>query len=121
MRNRSEVVDVIHQFFETMNTNDVSALPFAEDVEYRGSLMPNPIFGVLEVRKHLEQIAPFVLKLKVEEIVIEDNCAAAITSFEAVNGVRFTASHFLRIKDGKISKVQSIFDSHPLFNGPKKP
>ena len=70
-----------------------------------------------EKQVSVKRTAPFVLNLKVEEIVVEDNRAAAITSFEGVNGVRVTASYFLRTEDGKISKLQSIFDSHPLFGG----
>lgn len=117
MSNRLQVETTILRFFESMNSDDVSGLPLADQVELHGPLTPEPVRGEAEVRNHLQQIAPFMLNVNTGKMIIEGNSAAVLAEFEGVNGIRLEGAYFLQVEDGKISDVKTIFDSRPLFAG----
>ena len=100
-----------------MNSDDVSGLPLADQVELHGPLTPEPVRGEAEVRNHLQQIATFMLNVITGKMIIEGNSAAVLAEFEGVNGIRIEGAYFLQVEDGKISDVKTIFDSRPLFAG----
>lgn len=117
MSDRSQIEAACRQYFEAINTDDVSNLPLAERVEYSGTVMPEAIVGASAVREHLQQTAPFILNMVIEELIIEGNKAAAIANFEGVNKVKLQGAYFLQFTDEKISRIEAIFDSRPLFAG----
>ena len=117
MSSRLQVETIILRFFELMNSDDVSGLPLAEQVELHGPLTPEPVRGKAEVHDHLQQIAPFMLNVNTGKMIIEGNSVAVLAEFEGVNGIHLEGAYFLEVKDGKISEVKTIFDSRPLFSG----
>jgi hypothetical protein len=119
MTDRTEVKLLVDQFFKALLNDDVSELPLANDVELTGALQPAPIRGEVDVRDHLVQIAPFMRRVHYSRLIIEDNSAAAVTEFVAVNGVNSKGAYFFEVKDGKIQLIESVFDTRPFFTGNK--
>ncbi len=100
-----------------MNSDDASALVLSEDVEFYGTLSPEPVRGESAVRDHIQQVAPFLVSVTNRKMIIEGDSGAVLTSFEAVNGVHVEGTYFLTVEDGKICEIRSVFDSRPLFSG----
>jgi len=117
LSNRLQVETTVLRFIELINSDDVSGLPLAEQVELHGPLTPEPVRGQAEVRDHLQQIAPFILNANTRKVIIEGNSAAVLADIESVNGVHLEEAFFLEVEDGKIREVRTVFDSRPLFAG----
>jgi len=119
VNNRSQVESAILHFFDALNSDNISGLPLAQNVEYYGILVTEPVRGESEVRDHLQQIAPFILNVSNRKMIIDKDSGAVLTKVEGVNGVHVDGAYFLKVEDGKISEIRAIFDSRPLFAGSK--
>jgi hypothetical protein len=117
LSNRAQTEAILNQYFDALNSDNVSHLPLHEQVNFSGILSPEPIQGEASVREHLQQIAPFMLKLHSTKVVIEDGAVAALTRFSGVNDVHVSGTMFLDIEDGLITDITSVFDSRPFFAG----
>ncbi len=119
MSSRAQVESAILQFFEALNSDDASGLPLAEQVKFFGMLSPEPICGEVEVRDHIQQVAPFMLNETIRQMIIEGDSGAVLAKFEGVNGVHVDGTYFLKVEDGKISEIRAVLDTRPLFAGGK--
>ena len=119
MSNRAQVESAILQLFEALNSDDASELPLAEDAKFYGMLSPEPICGESEVRDHIQQVAPFMLNETILQMIIEGDSCAVRAKFEGVNGINVDGTYFLKVENGKISEIRSVFDTRPLFSGRK--
>jgi hypothetical protein len=114
----NDIRSTVDRFVAAFNENDASGVPLAEDVEYRGPMLVEPIRGANAVRSHLEQVAPFVSRMTLKRLVAEGEWAAMIFEFEGLNGVIIEGAEFLRIRDGEIHEDLVYFDTRPLVAGP---
>ena len=114
---RAQTEAVINQLFEALNSDDVSALPLAQNAEYSGGMTPEPVIGEKGVRQRLQEFAPFMLRLHAQRLIIENEAAAALIEFTGVNGVRIEGTMFIDVEQEKISRIRSVFDSRPFFAG----
>jgi hypothetical protein len=117
MSDRSQVANIVVQFFEALNSDDVSSLPLSRHVEYAGMMTPEPVCGESQVRGHLQQVAPFMLNVKHGEMIIEDGAVAVPVEFDGVNGIRVEGAFFMKVKDGAFCLLRAIFDTHSLLTG----
>jgi hypothetical protein len=108
---------VVNRFIQAFNSNDASTAPLAGDVVYSGPLMPEPLRGELAVRRHIDEIAPFVARLQLKWIITEADSAAAVFEFEGLNGIVIEGAEFFRIRDGLICEGRVFFDTRPLIQG----
>lgn len=116
MSSREEIAKVIEIYIEGFNTENVDVIPLTADVEFRGPMLPEPIVGEPAVRDHLRQLAPFV-NLKLVDLIVENDAAAAVMDMETINGVKMQGAGFFRIRDGAICFDQGFSDTHRLFKG----
>jgi hypothetical protein len=116
MSSREEVAKVIDLYIEGLNSENVDMIPLTRDVEFRGPLLPEPITGEAAVREHLRQLAPFV-NLKLVDLIVENDTAAAMMDMETINGVKMQGAGFFRVRDGAICFDQGFSDTHRLFKG----
>lgn len=116
MSNREEIERIIGLYVEGINGNDVENIPLTADVEFHGSMLPEPKKGEAAVREHLAQTAPF-LTMQVKHLIVENDTAAAMIEMEAVNGVTVEGAAFFRFREGKICFDQGFFDTHRLITG----
>ena len=117
MSDRPQIETTVLQFFEALNTDDISEVALSEHVEYTGMLTPEPIRGETDVREHLQQIAPFMLNVSHGEMIIEDSRCAVLSEFDGVNNVHTEGAFFLEMEAGKFSKITAVFDTRPLMSG----
>lgn len=115
MSDRSTIKAIIDQFFEALNSNDVSNVPLAYDVELASSLQPEPLTGEASVRQHLQETAPFMQNIHSTRIIIENGAVASLIEFDVVNGTHFESAYFFDIEAGKIKQIRAIFDTKELF------
>jgi hypothetical protein len=108
---------VVSLYFEGINNNDPSMIPLANDVEFNGPMLSEPLRGSAVVRKHISETAPFVARLDQKQLIIEGENAAVVVEFEGVNGVIVEGAEVFRVRDGEINLKQSFFDVRPLFRG----
>ena len=119
MTDRIEIKLLVDQFYKALLNDDVSELPLANDVELTGALQTVPVRGEADVRDHLVQTAPFMSNVHYSRLIIEDGSAAALTEFVAVNGINSKGAYFFDVKDGKIQRIESVFDTRQFFTGKK--
>lgn len=114
----TDIKEIVGRFIAAFNENDASGVPLAEDVEYRGPMLAQPIRGADAVRKHIDEVAPFVARVTLKQLVTEGEWAAMIFEFEGLNGVVIEGAEFLRIRDGRIHEDLVYFDTRLLLAGP---
>ena len=115
MNDRLKVEAIVNQFFEAINSDDLSTLPLAQNVEMNGILMSEPLVGEAEVRHYLQEAAPFMQNIHSTRMIIENGTAAALTEFDVVNGVHITGAYIVDIKDDHIIGLNGLFDTRPIF------
>lgn len=116
MSNREEIERVIDLYVESINGNKIDNIPLTADVEFHGSMLPEPKKGEAAVRDHLAQTAPF-FTMQLKHLIVENDTAAAMLEMEAVNGVTVEGAAFFRFREGKICFDQGFFDTHQLITG----
>ena len=117
MSDRSQTESIVGQFYEAMNSDDISRLPLAEDAEYSGVLTPDPVRGEAEVRQHLHETAPFISNIHSTRMIIEDGAVASLTELDVVNGMHVEGTYVFDIENGKISCIRGVFDTRAFFVG----
>ena len=119
MENRSQVEAVISKFFEALNIDDASGVPLSKDVKYYGMFTPTPTCGEIDVRDHIQQIAPFMENEKCDKIIIEDGSVAVRAEFDSVNGLHYEGAFFFEVQDSELTEVRVVFDTRRMFEGKK--
>jgi len=117
MSDRSDVQQAVDLYFEAINSNDASIVPLAGDVVMAGPMLPEPLTGEVDVRRHIEEIAPFVARMNQKFTMIDGDSAAVILEFEGLNGVVIEGAEFFRVRNGRIDRDRIFFDTRPLFKG----
>jgi len=117
VNNRSDIQHLLDRVIDAYNGRDASAVPLADDVVYRGPMVPEPLHGAAAVRQHISEIAPFVARTELKRLITEGECAAAIIEYQVLNGVTFEGGQFFRFRDGLICEVQVFFDPRTLIRG----
>lgn len=117
MSEREQIERVIALYVEAFNTENTDIIPLDEDVVVCGPMMPEPLQGEAAVRQYLAETAPFIARMKLNMLVVEDDMAAATMLFESVNGVAMEGAYFFRFSGGRICYIQLFFDTHRLFKG----
>ena len=119
MEDRSQVEAVISKFFEALNIDDASDVPLAKDVKYYGMLTSAPTCGEVDVRDHIQQIAPFMEDEKYDKIIIDNGSVAVRGEFDSVNGQHYEGAFFFEVQDSELTEVRVIFDTRRMFEGKK--
>jgi ketosteroid isomerase-like protein len=114
MSKREEIAHIVYSYIDGMNEREIERIPLTADVEYQGSMMGEPVRSEDAVREHLQQIAPFFV-MKMLMLVVEGDTAVAKTEIKMVNGVNLVGATFLHVRDGRISKVETLFDTRKLY------
>lgn len=117
MNDRAQIESIVSQFYEAMNSDDISRLPLAENAEYSGVLTPDPVRGEAEVRQHLQETAPFISNIRSTRMIIEDGAVASLTELDVVNGIHVEGTYVFDIENGKIRRIRGIFDTRAFFTG----
>ena len=117
MQDRAQVEAAILKFFEALNIDDASGVPLAEDVHYFGMFSPEPVRGEMDVRDHIQQIAPFMENEKYSRMIVEGGSVAVTAEFDSVNGLHNEGAFFFEVEDGHISMVKAVFDTRRMFEG----
>ena len=117
MNDRSQVKALVDQFLDVLLNDDASKLPLAADVEFHGSMQPEPIHGEAAVREHLQEVSPFLEEARYTKLIIEGGSAAAVTKFVGVNGVKGKGTYIFEVDNGKITSISGLFDTRPFFTG----
>jgi hypothetical protein len=117
MSDRVTVERLVDRFFQAVRDCDMSHLPLADQASYSGTMLPEPARGAAAVRQHMADTAPFIESFSIEETVIENQAAAVLVRYEAVNGVQFEGCYFLEVENGLITRIRTVFDSRPLMTG----
>jgi len=117
LSDRSQIASIIDQFYEAMNSDDISRLPLAKDAEYSGVLTPDPVRGEAEVRQHLQETAPFIQNIHSTRMIIEDGAVASLTELDIVNGIHVEGTYVFDIENGKIRRIRGVFDTRAFFTG----
>jgi len=117
LNDRSQTESIVGQFYEAMNSDDISRLPLAEDAEYSGALAPDTVRGKAAVRRHLQDTAPFILNIHSTRMIIEGGAVASLTELDIVNGMHVEGTYVFDIENGEIRRIRGIFDTRAFFAG----
>jgi ketosteroid isomerase-like protein len=107
----------VEQYVAAFNANDASAVPLADDAVHRGPMVPDAIRGADAVRAYIGELAPFITRMELKQLVVEGDLAAAVLAFEGFNGRIVEGAEFFRFRDGQICERQAFFDTAPLMEG----
>jgi hypothetical protein len=117
MSNCPDTQHILAQVIGAYIENDASLAPLADDVVFRGPMVPEPLHGIASVRQHLADIAPFVARMQIKRVVSEGGSIAVVFEYEGGNGVVIEGAEFFRIRDGLICDMQVFFDTRSLIRG----
>lgn len=117
MNNPADIRNIVDRFVAAFSDNDASAIPLTDDAVLSGPMLPQPVRGAEAVRRHIEEVAPFVSRLTLKRLVIEGDTAAVVIEFEGVNGVVIEGADFIRVRDGELCEDVAYFDTRPLLEG----
>lgn len=117
MSERQQIEQAIAQYVEAFNTDNTDIIPLDENVIIHGPMMPEPIEGEAAARKYLAETAPFIACMKLNELVVEGDTAAAVVYFEGVNGTTMEGAYIFHFSGDRICSSQLFFDTHRLFKG----
>jgi ketosteroid isomerase-like protein len=98
MSDRSEILQSVELYFEAINSDNAGIIPLADDVVMTGPMLPEPVRGEAAVRRHLQDIAPFVARMDLKFTLIEGDTAAVILEFQGLNGVVIEGAEFFRVR-----------------------
>jgi ketosteroid isomerase-like protein len=115
MSNPPHTQHILAQVIGAFVDNDASLAPLADDVVFRGPMVPEPLRGITAVRQHLADIAPFVARMKIKRTVVEGDSIAVVLEYESVNGIVIEGAEFFRVRDGLIYEMQVFFDTRSLI------
>jgi hypothetical protein len=113
----ADIGKILEQFFQAIESRDMSLLPLAEGATYSGTMLPEGAEGADAVRKYMSGTAPFIKSFRVEDAIVEDRSAAVMVQYEAINEVHFEGCYFIDFEDGEIARIRTVFDSRPLMKG----
>jgi len=117
MSDKTDIEEILDQFFQAIINHDMSQVPLADRVTYSGNLLPDAAEGADAVREYLSGSAPFIKSLQILDKVIESSSAAVLVRYEAINGVQFEGGYFMGFEPGRIARIRTVFDSRPLMQG----
>lgn len=117
MEDRAQVEAAVQKFFDALNIDDASDVPLAKNAEYHGMLSPEPICGEIEVRDHIQQIAPFLLNEKYSKMIVEGGSVAVMAEIDSVNGIYSEGAYFFEVEHGHIKRIRAVFDTRRIFEG----
>lgn len=117
MSDSQHIERIVREYFTAVTAGSDQPLQLADNVEVTGPLLPEPMHGAEAVSEYLQQIAPFISRTEVLEIIIDRNSAAVRVLFHSINGVEVEGAFFFRVFQGQISRVRSLFDTHQLLQG----
>jgi hypothetical protein len=107
----------LDQYTSAYNRNDPALAPLAADVRYSGPMVAETVRGEDAVRRHIEDIAPFMQRMSLQRVVIDGADAAAVFEVIGINGVAMQGAEFFRCENGLIRDIQVYFDTGPLLRG----
>lgn len=117
MSDSQHIESIIRGYLEAVTAGSGQPLELAETIEVAGPMLPEPLHGTDAVSEYLQQIAPFIARTEVLEIVIDRNSAAVRVLIHGIKGVEIEGAFFFRIYQGQISRVRSLFDTRKLMAG----
>lgn len=117
MNHQQNVRNIVDRFVEAFNTNNAQIAPLAGDVIHSGPMLPEPLRGETEVRRHIAEVAPFVARMEIRRMVAEDDSAAVIFELKGLNGVVIEGAEFFRFHNGLICDDRVFFDTRSLLQG----
>jgi len=112
-----DIRGIVGRVIEAYTSGDTSDAPLADDVVHLGPMLPEPLHGAAEIRRHIAEIAPFIARMELKRLIVEGDSAAAIFEYEGLNGVVIEGAEFFRFRNGLICEQQVFFDTQPLFRG----
>lgn len=117
MSDSQHIESIIRDYLDAITAEPKQPLELADTIEVTGPMLPEPLHGTDAVAEYLQQIAPFIARTEVLEIVIDRNSAAARILIHGIKGVEIEGAFFFRIYQGQISRVRSLFDTRALMAG----
>jgi hypothetical protein len=117
MNGRPEVEQAVQRYFNGVNNNDIDTIPLTDDAVMSGPMIPTPLRGEAEVRRHIAETAPFVDRLELKKMLIEGDSAAVILEFRGINGVVIQGAEFFQVRDGRLCRCEVFFDTRILIQG----
>ena len=117
MSDPKHIERTIRRYFAASSAKEIEGLELAPTIEVNSSMLPEPLHGEDAVREHLRQIAPFILRTEVLEIIIDRNSVATRVLTVGINGVELEGASFFRIFEGQISRIRNLFDTRVLMAG----
>ena len=117
MSHRQDAKRIVDRFVEAFNANDAGLAPLASDVVHSGPMLPEPLRGEAEVRRHIAEVAPFVTRMEIRRMVADGESAAVVFEFEGLNGAVVEGAEFFRFRNGLICDDRVFFDTRALIQG----
>lgn len=108
-----EVTSAIETYFDGLRANDVSDVPFAEDVVWENPVTRRegkPIRGRENVVEALETAATNMPQIDIERHVIDGQTACTLLEWENSDGIVFPTVDYFEIEDGAITLARTYLD-----------
>jgi hypothetical protein len=116
------IAEIASIYFEALRTNEVSAIPYHEDVELWAPLGPDglnrPIVGIDSVRAFLEGITPSIDDVSVLNLFENGDWQAgrAIITMANPSGAILRVFDVFHVKDGKVVQQENHYDPRAVLS-----
>lgn len=116
---KEEITSIIETYFDGLRANDVSEVPFAEDVVWENPMTRregDPIRGRENVVEALEKAAANMPRIDIEQHVIDGQKACTVLEWENRDGVVFATVDYFEFEDGVITLDRTYLDLSLIQN-----
>ena len=112
---KARIQGVIETYLRGINDDDVDSIPLSANSVMTGPMIPNTLEGEQPVRQHLADVAPFIARLKLVDLLIDGDRAVAVLHYEGINGVRLEGCEYFQVSDGEITQNRAFYDTAKLM------
>jgi ketosteroid isomerase-like protein len=119
-RAEDALIRIAESYFAGLARRDMSAVPYADDVQLRAPLNPNggstvPYTGKAEVLAYFQPILPNLGEIRVIRHFVGQDWVATRADVGLANGKVLRVLDAFHVRDGKIVEQENHYDPRPAL------
>jgi hypothetical protein len=97
----------VEAYLRSLESKDLSAVPFAADITFEGPLMPK-LSGRQTIVGFLGSILPLIKSIETKQHIVDGEYVVTVFDMTTVNGVDHVCD-LCRIVDGELKEVRAFY------------
>ena len=109
-------VEAVESYINGLKSKDLSSVPFAPDVSFRGPLAPEPLHGVESLVEFLSLVLPLIKDTRIIRHVVEADQVCTMWELETnYSQAVIPVLEYFQVTDGLIKEMRPYYDPRPIM------